>query len=43
MTLNGVEIQSSEQLEQMIADMPEETKQFLRSLLQTDEPQTPVQ
>ena len=32
MTLNGTEIQSSEQLEQMIADMPEETKDFLRSI-----------
>ena len=43
MTLNGTEVQSTEHLEQMIVDMPEETKEFLRSLFASEPPATQPQ
>jgi hypothetical protein len=32
MTINGIEVQSSEHLEELIADLDEESKQGLRDL-----------
>ena len=36
MTINGVEVQSSEHLEELIADLDEESKQGLRDLYEKE-------